>query len=71
MRRITDGANRSLLARLPKSPRIIVRDIRQQFLNSRGETIKSLMPDHLHLSRTGYEIWANDLHESLTEPQAR
>ena len=71
MRRITDGANRSLLARLPTSPRIIVRDIRQQFLNSQGETIKSLMPDYLHLSRAGYEIWAKDLQEALAAPQAR
>lgn len=71
MRRITDGANRSLLARLPKSPRIIVRDIRQQFLNDWGETIKNLMPDYLHLSRAGYEIWAKDLHGALATVQPR
>lgn len=66
MRRITDEANRLLLNALPSEPRIVVRDIRSLFLNQRGETIKSLMPDYLHLSQAGYSLWANDLLVYLT-----
>ena len=68
MRRIVDEASASLLRRLPASPRIRVRDIRARFLDDRGRTIKHLMPDRLHLSRAGYELWADDLRAALGRP---
>jgi len=65
MRKITNKANDSLLARLPRRRRLIVRDLRAPFLDAEGNVIRALMPDYLHLSRPGYEIWAADIKKAL------
>ena len=65
MRKITNKANDSLLARLPRRRKLIVRDLRASFLDAEGNVIRALMPDYLHLSRAGYEIWAADIKKAL------
>ena len=65
MRKITNKTNDSLLARLPRRSKLIVRDLRAPFLDAEGNVIRALMPDYLHLSRAGYEIWAADIKKAL------
>ena len=65
MRKITNKANDSLLARLPRRRKLIVRDLRAPFFDPEGNVIRALMPDYLHLSRAGYEIWAADIKKAL------
>ena len=65
MRRITSKANDSFLSRLPRRRRLIVRDLRNAFLDDEGNVQRRLMPDYLHLSRAGYEIWAADIKAAL------
>ena len=40
-------------------------DIGSQFLNSDGTIAKEIMPDFLHLSPRGYEIWADAIEPML------
>jgi len=40
-------------------------DFGHQFLNDDGTMPKELMPDYLHLSKRGYEIWAESLEPVL------
>jgi lysophospholipase L1-like esterase len=40
-------------------------DIGKAFLKSDGELTKDIMPDYLHLSPRGYEIWAEQILPSL------
>jgi lysophospholipase L1-like esterase len=42
-----------------------VRDLRAPFLDAEGNVIRAQMPDYLHLSRAGYEIWGADIKEAL------
>lgn len=53
------------VANLPAGVR--VRDLAPRFLEADGTLPKSVMPDLLHLSRKGYEIWAEDLRTALAE----
>lgn len=41
-------------------------DFGHQFLNDDGTMPRSLMPDYLHLSRKGYEIWAEAIEDQLS-----
>lgn len=41
-------------------------DFGHRFLNDDGTMPRSLMPDFLHLSRTGYEIWAEAIEDQLS-----
>jgi len=40
-------------------------DINEQFIDAQGNIPKSIMPDGLHPSEEGYEIWANDINYYL------
>jgi len=42
-------------------------DIGQKFLTSDGTLTKEIMPDYLHLSTKGYEIWAEAINPTLHE----
>ena len=42
-------------------------DIGERFLDKEGNLSKELMPDLLHLSERGYEIWADAITPTLTE----
>ena len=41
-------------------------DFGYRFLNSDGTIPQDLMPDYLHLSRRGYEIWAETIEDKLS-----
>ena len=41
-------------------------DFGHQFLNDNGTMSRSLMPDYLHLSKEGYEIWAEAIEDQLS-----
>jgi len=71
MRKITNKTNTSLLARLPRRRNLIVRDLRAPFLDQDANVIRSLMPDYLHLSRAGYEIWSADIKSALKGRSSR
>jgi lysophospholipase L1-like esterase len=42
-------------------------DIGERFLEKDGSLSKDIMPDYLHLSARGYEIWAEGITPTLTE----
>jgi beta-glucosidase len=41
-------------------------DFGHKFLNADGTLPRELMPDYLHLSKKGYEIWADSIEERLS-----
>lgn len=51
----------ALLAQLDNDKNVRFLDIGEQFLEPDGQISKSVMPDYLHLSRKGYQIWANSM----------
>jgi lysophospholipase L1-like esterase len=53
------------LARLHDGRSVIVLDIGDKFLDAGGNIPRDLMPDLLHPSEKGYEIWANAIREPL------
>lgn len=54
IRRQADGKN------------VIWVDFGHQYLNDDGTLPRSLMPDYLHLSKKGYEIWAEAIEDQLS-----
>jgi beta-glucosidase len=42
-------------------------DFGHRFLDEQGRIPRDLMPDYLHLSRRGYEIWAESIEPRLAE----
>jgi len=42
-------------------------DIGEKFLQPDGSILKEIMPDFLHLSEKGYQIWADAIKEPLAE----
>lgn len=54
IRRQADGKN------------VIWVDFGHQYLNDDGTMPRSLMPDYLHLSKKGYEIWAEAIEDQLS-----
>ncbi|NJN39088.1 MAG: GDSL family lipase [Acaryochloridaceae cyanobacterium CSU_3_4] len=57
----------ALVAKLDNGKTIRFLDIGSQFLEADGKISKSVMPDYLHLSRKGYQIWATSMHNSFTQ----
>jgi lysophospholipase L1-like esterase len=47
-----------IIAKLGKEKNIKYLDIGEKFLEADGNLSKDIMPDYLHLSKKGYEIWA-------------
>lgn len=68
-----DGPSRQLNSKinalLPKlsSSHVRYRDIGHDFLTPAGELTKEIMPDLLHLSPTGYELWAKAIEGDVAE----
>ena len=56
-----------IIQKLADGENVIWVDLGHKFLNEEGRIPRDLMPDYLHLSKNGYEIWA----DSLREPLAR
>lgn len=55
------------LAKLDDGKSIYYIDFGSQLIESDGSISKTLMPDYLHLSEQGYEIWAKAIEPKLTE----
>lgn len=56
-----------LIARLDDGKSVKFLDINSKFLDKDGGLPKEVMPDYLHLSKKGYEIWAEAINEPLKE----
>ncbi|NBX01806.1 GDSL family lipase [bacterium] len=56
-----------LIQKLADGQRVHWLDIRRQFLTPQGELSYEIMPDLLHLSSKGYQIWADQLKTPLAE----
>lgn len=63
-----DAVNTNLKALAAEDPATIdLVDLSQQFLTPTGEIPPDLMPDALHLSPAGYELWANAIVPRLSQ----
>jgi lysophospholipase L1-like esterase len=59
-----DRANR-LVSQLADGKTIVVLDINQNFLDNNNVLTRQIMPDLLHLSEKGYQIWAESMLPTL------
>lgn len=55
------------LARLDDGQTVRFLDLGPKFLDAEGNLSKEIMPDYLHLSPRGYEIWADAIQSPLAE----
>jgi lysophospholipase L1-like esterase len=53
------------IAKLADGKSVFYLDIGGKFLTQNGELTKEIMPDYLHLSEKGYEIWADAIRDAL------
>jgi lysophospholipase L1-like esterase len=56
-----------IIAKSADGKKIFYKDIGEKFLEKDGTLDKKVMPDFLHLSPTGYEIWANAIKDDLSK----
>ena len=56
-----------VLAKLDDGKNVLFLDIGHHFLNSDGILPAEIMPDYLHLSAKGYEMWADAIEPRLSE----
>jgi len=61
--KLTNG----MLAKLDDGKMIVYKDIGEKFLESDGTLDKKIMPDLLHLSEAGYDIWAKAIKDDVTK----
>ena len=64
-RRITNEKSNQIVAKLADDPNVHYLDIGANFLNEDKTLSKETMPDLLHLSEKGYEIWATSIESDL------
>ncbi len=60
LRKINDQVN-ALIAKLADGGRVVFKDVGAGFLDVEGKMKKELMPDLLHPSAGGYEVWAEGI----------
>jgi len=60
MRKLTVGTN-ALIEKFADGKTVIYKDIGRVFLDEKGVLHKEIMPDLLHLSAKGYELWAESI----------
>ena len=58
---------RAIIAKLDDKKNVYFLDIGEKFMESDGTITKEIMPDFLHLSPKGYQIWADAITPKLTE----
>lgn len=58
-------ATNALLAKLGDGKMVIYKDIGDKFLESDGTLSTDIMPDRLHLSAEGYDIWAKAIADDV------
>jgi len=56
-----------LAAKLADNQNVFYLDIGKEFLTPDGTLTKEIMPDYLHLSPAGYEIWAKSIEPKVKE----
>ena len=57
----------SIIAKLDDGKNVFFLDIGDKFLQPDGSLTKEIMPDFLHLSAAGYQIWADAIGPKLAE----
>ena len=57
----------AILAKLDDGKHVSFLDIGAKFIETPGELTKEIMPDFLHLSAKGYQIWADAISPKLAE----
>lgn len=65
-RKVNEGAN-EIVAKLADDEMVHYLDIGPAFLEKDGTLSKEIMPDLLHLSPRGYEIWAESIEPKVKE----
>ncbi len=55
----------ALIEKFADGKKVVFLDIGEKFLEDDGTLTKEIMPDHLHPSKKGYEIWADAIEEPL------
>ncbi len=66
-RRKTNEATNAIVKSLDDGTHVFYLDIGPKFLSADGTLDKKIMPDLLHLSGEGYEIWASSIDAKLGE----
>ncbi len=59
-RRLNDQTN-PMIKGLADGRRVVLMDLGQRFVDAQGLPRPDLMPDYLHLSPAGYDIWAREI----------
>ena len=54
-----------IIAKLDDGKHVFYKDIGSKFLDEKGGLPRKIMPDLLHLSPAGYEIWANAIKDDV------
>ena len=55
----------AIIAKLHEGQRVVYHDIGGKFIDAQGVISKDVMPDFLHLSPKGYEIWADAIDQHI------
>ncbi len=61
------AATNEIIAKLADGKMVFYKDIGKEFLEKDGLLEKKIMPDYLHLSPEGYEIWAKAIKDDLAK----
>ena len=64
-RRMVNESSNAMVSDLAKDPSVYYLDIGNQFLEDDQTLSREIMPDLLHLSEEGYEIWAKSIEPTL------
>ncbi len=56
-----------IISKLDDGKMVFYKDIGEKFLEKDGSLDKKIMPDYLHLSEAGYQIWADAIKEDVTK----
>lgn len=57
----------AITSKFADGKKIVYKDIGKEFLNKDGGLGADVMPDYLHLSGKGYEIWGNAIKEDIAK----
>ena len=56
-----------IIQKLADGQNVIWVDFGHKFINEQGRIPRDIMPDYLHLSKKGYQIWADSIQEPLAK----
>lgn len=57
----------AIIAKLADDKKVFYKDIGEKFLDKDGALDKKIMPDYLHLSAAGYQIWADAIKDDVAK----